>query len=91
MNNNDNKNHRLPKRTRLTKVNTVDDLLTRDDINGMLADLNNLKKDIDDLIIIYTDKGRNYWFQITEGTLISTAIWMLESTKVDLLHDDFEE
>jgi len=83
--------HRIPNSAKLTKVKTINDLLTRDDINGILADLDEAKPDISDLIVIYMDKDKNRCFQITEDTLVSTATWMLESTKLDMINEDLEE
>ena len=73
-------------------VTTINDLLTRDDVNGILTALDKVKPDITDLIVIYMDKRDNkYHQQITDGTLVSTATWMLESTKLDLLNEEVEE
>jgi hypothetical protein len=84
--------HRIPNSARLPKVKTVNDLLTRDDINGILADLDQEKPNISDLIVIYMDRrDHKYHWTITDGTLVSTATWMLESTKLDLLIEDTEE
>lgn len=88
----DKRQHRIPNSARLPKVKTVNDLLTRDDINGMLADLDKEKPNISDLIVIYLNKDdKRYYFQITEDTLNATATWMLESTKLDVLNEDLEE
>ena len=65
---------------------TINDLLTRDDVNGILENLNKVKPNITAAIVIYMDKDERYHRQITDGTLISTAVWMLESTKLDLLN-----
>jgi hypothetical protein len=83
--------HRIPNSVRLPKVKTVNDLLTRDDINGILADLDEAKPDISDLIVIYMDKDKNRCFLITEDTLNSTATWLLETTKLDVIMEDTEE
>jgi len=83
--------HRIPKSARLTKVKTINDLLTRDDINGMLSDLDEAKPNISDLIVIYMDKDKNRCFQITETTLNATATWLLEATKLDVIMEDTEE
>ncbi len=77
----------LDKRRRIT----VSDLLARDDVNGILSDLDEVKPHIKDAVIIYLDKRDNsYYWQMTNGTLISTAVWMLESTKLDILTSDTE-
>jgi len=80
--------HRIPKsaikRKRKVKV-TVNDLLTRDDINGILESLNETKPEIQDLIVIYTDKNHERYFIHTESSFISTLTWMLETTKLDMI------
>jgi len=84
--------HRIPNSVRLTKVKTIRDLLTRDDINGILADLDKEKPNISDLIVIYLDKrDKRCYFQITEDTLTDRTTWMLESTKLDVLNENVEE
>ena len=88
---NNRRSHRIPNSARLPKIKTVNDLLTRDDINGILADLDEAKPDISDLIVIYVDKDKNRYFLTTEDTLTSTATWMLESTKLDVIMEDTEE
>ena len=85
------RSHRIPNSVRLPKVKTINDLLTRDDINGILADLDESKPNISDLIVIYMDKNKNRCFQITENTLNSTATWLLETTKLDVIMEDTEE
>ena len=84
--------HRMPRSARLPKVKTINDLLTRDDINGMLADLDKEKPNISDLIVIYLNKDtKKYNFQITEDTLNTTAVWLLQQANQDVLNDDTEE
>jgi len=78
--------HRIPNSARLTKVKTVNDLLTRDDINGILADMDRRKPNVTDMIIIfYNKKTDTYGWQITDDTLAPLATYLLESTKLDLL------
>jgi len=72
------------------RVTTINDILSRDEITGMVADLQAQKPDIKDLVIIYTDGASVYHWSISEDTLMSTAIWMLESTKNDLLNNQNE-
>lgn len=70
---------------------TVNDLLTRDDVNGMLQDLQKKKVGIKNLIIIYTDdNSANHW-EITSDTTSSLAVWMLESTKMDVMDGDLND
>lgn len=80
--------HRMPKLARLPKIKTINDLLTRDDINGILADLDREKPNISDLIVIYFNKQTNkYCFQLTDNTFIDRATWLLETTKFDILNE----
>lgn len=87
---NNRRSHKIPNSARLPKVKTINDLLTRDDINGMLADLDEAKPDISDLIVIYMDKDKSRCFLITEDTPVSTATWLLETTKLDVIMEDTE-
>lgn len=72
------------------QIKTVSDLFARDDVNDFLATVDKHKADITDCIIVYLDKERNYHWAITDNTLESTAVWLLESTKHDLMHSDDE-
>lgn len=72
------------------EVVTVKDILTRDDINGILKDLADKKDGIVDMVVIYLDKDNRYHWEITNDTLSSTVVWMLESTKLDILNEDCE-
>ena len=89
----DRRKHRITKSAKIPKrVMTVNDILARDDVNGILADLDKLKPDIKTLIAIYLDnKDNEYHWRITDGTWVSTATWMLESTKLDLLNSEDDE
>lgn len=91
-----NKTHRIPigatKPKRSRRITTVEDLLARDDVNGILNNLNEVKPNISDLIVIYMDKrDKQRYFLTTEGTLVSTATWLLETTKYDIILEDDEE
>lgn len=90
----DNRAHRIPigatKPITLSKVKTIEDLFTRADINGILNNLDKEKPDITDLIVICVDKKDEMYFWITNKTKVSTATWMLESTKLDLLNEGIE-
>lgn len=85
---NDKRANRISKPTRIPKsIKTVDDLLAKDDINGMIADLTKLRGKIKDLVIIYTiNDTENYAYSISDETLISKATWLLESTKLHMLN-----
>ena len=89
----DRRKHRITKSAKIPKrVMTVNDILARDDVNGILADLDKLKPNIKTLIVIYLDnKDNKYHWRITDGTWVSTATWMLESTKLDLLNSEDED
>ena len=90
----DSRVHRIsPKgKQKKSKVVTINDLLTRDDINGILSDLDKDKPDIRDLIVIYVDKrDKSFSYYLTQDTLISTATWMLEATKLDLLTEQTDD
>jgi hypothetical protein len=77
---------------KIRRAVTVNDLLARDDVNGILADLDKEKPNIQDLVVVYIDRRDNrYYAKWTEATLVSTAVWMLESTKLDLLNANCEE
>ncbi len=71
---------------------TINDLLTSDEVNGILGELDKVKPHITDCIVIYTDKrdGKFHW-QVTDNTLASLAVWLLESAKLDLLTAGDEE
>lgn len=77
--------HRLPKR-----VTTVSDLFTRDDVNDILSDLTKRKDKITAMVVITLDKDNMQHWWITDGTLCSTATWMMECTKYDLISEATE-
>jgi 3-methyladenine DNA glycosylase AlkC len=84
--------HKPLKRSTRKRITTLNDIFTRDDVNGILNDLDKVKPNINDLVVIYVDaKNHKCDWLITDGTLVSTAIWMLESVKLDLLYADDEE
>jgi hypothetical protein len=78
-------------KTSLKSCKTIDDLFTVDDINQMLEDLNSDKADITDCIIIYKRRNGSINWEISDETLTSTAVWLLESTKNDVLNEDCED
>ncbi len=79
-------------RAKQKRITTIDGLLARDDVNGILDDLNKVKPNIQDLVVIYIDNSDgNRHFKMTEGTLQSLAVWMLETAKLDLLNNENEE
>jgi hypothetical protein len=89
-----NRVHRLPikstKTITLRRAKSCSDILAQDDVNGILNDLADYKSDMDDLIVIWTDKKGDLWFQTTKGIKESTALWMMEITKQDILNEGDE-
>ena len=85
----------MPKQTnqrRTSKrITTVTDLLTRDDVNGILDEWAHDKHKIHHLIVLWADKEGKQHELFTEETLVSEAVYMLEATKFDLLHGEYEE
>lgn len=76
---------------KLPKVNTINDLFARADINSIINELDKEKPNMSDLIVIWLDKNdKTFYFSITEDTFTSTAVWMLEGTKLDVLSEDTE-
>jgi hypothetical protein len=76
---------------KLPRIVTMEDVLATDDVNGILEDITKVKPAIKDLIIIWMGQDGNYHFEITDETLSSTATWMLESAKLDILNEDLHE
>ncbi len=72
---------------KIKRATSINDLLTRDDVNGILAWLEKVKPNIQDLIVIYNDNedGKTH-FKTTGETLESLAVWMLETVKLDLMN-----
>lgn len=77
----------LPSPAKMLKgVKTLNDLMARDGVNGILRDLDENKPHIGDMVVIYLDKRtNNFVCQITDGTPFSTANWMLDSIKYGYL------
>lgn len=95
MQNKDMQQHRIPVNTTKTKrakrITTVEDLLARDDVNDVLAEMNKLKPNISAMIVIYMEREyEDHYFQITDGTPTERLVWMLESTKLDLLTNNYK-
>ena len=78
-------------RLKAKRVTTVTDLLTRDDVNGILAELNQRKDKINHLIVLWADREGKQHGLFTDDTLASKAVYMLESSKFDLMTGDCEE
>jgi hypothetical protein len=77
--------------TKTRRKVTINDLLVKDDINGILSDLDKSKPDIKDLIVIQLPRDGGYRMWITEDTLESTAVWLLECVKNDIINDKYED
>ncbi len=79
-------------RKRRATFTTVSDVLASDDVNQILADVVSNKANIKDLIVISTDMetGKFTW-QVTDETLISQIVWLLEKMKADIINENFEE
>ena len=95
MSSKDNRAHRLPvgatKRKRSRRVTTIEDILARDDVNGILQELDKEKPHISDMLVIWLDKREGqFYYQMTDGTKVSTATWLLEATKFDVISEDTE-
>jgi hypothetical protein len=80
---------KLSKTTR--KITTINDVLARDDVNDILEKVNRSKADICDLIVITMPKDGGYRLWITNETLESKAVYMLEAVKMDILNGNLEE
>ncbi len=77
------------KGTKLPKNTSVNDLLARDDVNGILIDLDKEKPNITDMIVIYYKKDRDcIGWQTTGDTHESKIIWMLEVVKTNILSSE---
>ena len=70
--------HRKGKSQRVT---TIDDLLTSDDVKEILKDLVQGQAKIKDLVVCWTDRDGSVHAEVTDDTLESMAVWMLESAK----------
>ena len=69
---------------------TVSDLLTQDDLNTILANLDKAKPDITHAIVIFEKKDKTRDFYFTEMP-VSHAMGLLELTKQDLYQEHYEE
>jgi hypothetical protein len=86
-----NKHQLKTQRLRAKRVTTITDLLTRDDVNDILAEVNKSKDKIKNMVVITVDHEDNQHWWITDETLNSIAVFMLESTKFDLMNEDCGE
>jgi hypothetical protein len=77
---------RLPK-----TVKTLTDLFTQDDVSDILNKLAKYKPNIKELIVITVDRETGiYTFHCNDSLLESTAVWLLESVKRDIMRDEDE-
>lgn len=63
----------------------INDLLTRDDINQILRDMEKEKTSIKTCVILYINRKGELRGRVTEDTPVSILIWMMESYKMTLL------
>ena len=69
---------------------TVNDLLTKDDINTVVDDVLEKRADMSSLIVIYQDiDGKIRWN--CSSIALSQFVFLLETVKVALLTEDDEE
>jgi len=84
------KSHKLPI-SKAPEVETVDDLLAKDDINGILQDVAKERTNIQDIIVIYNTKDDVIFWHCNQDILISKANYMLDVAKYDLMKDGEDE
>lgn len=80
-----NKIKRLPR-----SIKTVDDLLSRDDVNEAIESLISKKRNIKQLITIYVKDDDSYGIITSEMTNCD-ILWYLENAKNDILNPQEEE
>jgi hypothetical protein len=73
------------KRKRINIPDTINDLLARDGINAMLEKIDKEKANIKDALFITLDKDGWLWWETTEGTSASHAVWMALAVITDLM------
>ena len=75
----------------IRKAKTVDDLLSGEYVNNLLANIEKAKPNIRHCLVVYIDQQGQLCWHITDDTLTSQAVWMIESAKLDLLSADSED
>jgi len=78
----------IQKRLKRKKVHTINDILTQDDINQILADLNKEKPNIKHLTVIYTTQDGAICSRNSPDSMMSDIIYQIEVTKKLLLNDE---
>ena len=74
------------------RITTVEDILAQDDVNGLLADLEEKKPDINEMMVIYTDReGDIHWRFSSDVIRTADAVYWLEVAKTGILSDEDEE
>ena len=78
------------KRNKTTKISrhkviTVNDLLSRDNVNELINEFIKVKSGATDAIIIYLDKDENWDYMATQDTRTSKILLMLEHAKFDFM------
>jgi hypothetical protein len=84
------KSHKLPI-SKAPEVETVDDLLAKDDINGILQDVAKERANIQDIIVIYNTKDDVIFWHCNQDILVSKANYMLDVAKYDIMKDGDDE
>jgi len=69
-------------------VTTVADLFASDDVKGIIKDLRGRQADIKELLICWVDRDSSVHWEVTSDTLESTAVWMLEYTKKQIMAEE---
>jgi hypothetical protein len=91
------KSHKIPVKVNkesclLKDIGYIEDVLSLDSVNNIMRDLDKIKPHISDMVVIWLDKRDNrYYYQFTPETLSSTATWLLENTKLDVLNNEDSE
>ena len=85
-----NKSHKLTT-PKPPEVETVDDLLAKDDINGILQDVAKERANIQDIIVIYNTKDDVIFWHCNQDILVSKANYMLDVAKYDIMKEGDDE
>jgi hypothetical protein len=75
----------------LPELNSIQDVLARDDLNEFLSDMDKEKANIAEDIIIYTTKDGKEGWEMTENITLNAAIGMLERTKLTAIQEFSKE
>ncbi len=81
---------RLPRSHLPKSVRTIDDVLARDDVNSILANIASRKPHITGIIAIVLEDDNSATSYYSEMPL-AKIVWHLERLKLDLLQDEDEQ